>query len=61
MEKQAMAMLKVLGIGALAFLYLASPIDIIPDIVPLVGWLDDVGVLGWAWTAIGAAMAETTA
>ncbi len=56
-----MAMLKVLGIGALAFLYLASPIDIIPDIVPLVGWLDDVGVLGWAWTAIGAAMAETTA
>ena len=40
--------------------YALSPIDLIPDIVPLVGWLDDVGVLGWAWTAIGAAMAEPT-
>jgi uncharacterized membrane protein YkvA (DUF1232 family) len=31
--------------AVLALLYAFSPIDLIPDALPLVGWLDDVGVL----------------
>jgi uncharacterized membrane protein YkvA (DUF1232 family) len=37
---------KLAGVGALA--YLVMPLDVIPDVLPLVGWLDDVGVLGAA-------------
>jgi uncharacterized membrane protein YkvA (DUF1232 family) len=35
---------KVLIAGAL--LYLMTPLDAVPDLVPLVGWLDDLGVAG---------------
>lgn len=41
-------------IAALALLYLISPIDLIPDwVVPIIGWLDDLGVIGLAalWMA----------
>ncbi len=34
---------KLMGIGAAA--YVLSPIDLVPDGLPLVGWLDDLGVL----------------
>ena len=34
---------KLLVVGAA--LYLVMPFDAIPDVVPVVGWLDDVGVL----------------
>jgi uncharacterized membrane protein YkvA (DUF1232 family) len=30
--------------------YLVFPIDLVPDVVPLLGWLDDLGVLGAALT-----------
>jgi uncharacterized membrane protein YkvA (DUF1232 family) len=36
---------KVLIAGAL--LYLMTPLDVVSDLVPLVGWLDDLGVAGW--------------
>jgi uncharacterized membrane protein YkvA (DUF1232 family) len=29
----------------LAFTYLVSPVDLVPDFVPILGWLDDAGVL----------------
>ena len=31
--------------GGLA--YLALPIDLVPDFIPVAGWMDDAGVLGW--------------
>lgn len=36
-----------------AALYLLSPLDAVPDMVPLGGWLDDaiVAALAWRWLA----------
>ena len=31
-----------------AMLYLISPIDVVPDVIPVIGWLDDLGVAGIA-------------
>ena len=32
--------------------YLAVPVDSVPDAIPVVGLLDDVMVLGWVGTAL---------
>ncbi|HLT29585.1 MAG TPA: DUF1232 domain-containing protein [Myxococcaceae bacterium] len=41
------------GLMVLGALYLFTPLDLIPDALPLIGWLDDVGVLAliamWLW------------
>jgi len=29
----------------LGFVYMLSPIDVLPDVIPLLGWLDDLLVL----------------
>jgi uncharacterized membrane protein YkvA (DUF1232 family) len=34
--------------GLLAIIYFVSPVDAIPDIIPILGWLDDLGVLSAA-------------
>ena len=34
--------------GGLA--YLALPIDLVPDLIPVAGWMDDAAVLGWIFT-----------
>jgi len=31
--------------GLWAVLYVASPFDLVPDVIPVFGWLDDIGVL----------------
>ena len=35
-------------LAILAMLYIVSPIDIIPDWFPIIGWLDDIGILSAA-------------
>lgn len=34
-------------------LYFINPFDLIPDIAPVIGYLDDAGVLAAAWTYLG--------
>ncbi len=35
-----------------SFLYLISPVDIVPDVFPLIGLVDDVTVLAFAFSFI---------
>lgn len=32
-----------------ALVYLVSPVDLIPDVLPVIGWLDDVGIVSLAF------------
>jgi|APLak6261679142_1056127.scaffolds.fasta_scaffold00002_153 uncharacterized membrane protein YkvA (DUF1232 family) len=47
---------KVLGV--LAVLYAVLPVDLIPDVVPFFGWLDDIGFLTVAFGFIARDMAK---
>ncbi|MDM1377665.1 MULTISPECIES: YkvA family protein [Myroides] len=35
-------------VGALGLLYGISPIDLVPDVIPVAGWLDDLVIAGGA-------------
>ena len=41
---------KVIVAGAL--LYVLSPLDLIPDFIPVIGWLDDLGIASFALSYI---------
>jgi uncharacterized membrane protein YkvA (DUF1232 family) len=32
-------------VGLFALFYVLSPVDLVPDFIPLIGWLDDLGVI----------------
>jgi uncharacterized membrane protein YkvA (DUF1232 family) len=40
-----------------AVVYVISPVDLIPDAFPVIGWLDDMGVMSlavaWMWKVVG--------
>jgi uncharacterized membrane protein YkvA (DUF1232 family) len=38
----------VLWVLVLAILYIISPIDLIPDAIPVIGWVDDAAVAAGA-------------
>lgn len=42
--------------GGLA--YLALPVDLIPDFIPIAGWLDDVAVLTWIFAQCSGELAR---
>ncbi|MCD7945340.1 MAG: DUF1232 domain-containing protein, partial [Clostridiales bacterium] len=46
-------------IGAIsALIYIVSPIDMIPDLVPGIGYIDDLAVLGFAMKMIDSDVQE---
>ena len=46
-DKDTPKYVKAVIAGALG--YLVLPIDIVPDTIPVLGWIDDVAVLGLAF------------
>jgi uncharacterized membrane protein YkvA (DUF1232 family) len=38
----------VMGVSAMALVYVLSPLDVIPDVIPGVGYLDDAAVVAFA-------------
>ncbi|MFZ5353189.1 MAG: YkvA family protein [Bacillota bacterium] len=49
-DKRAPIIKKLLFIGSA--LYMLLPVDIVPDFIIGVGWLDDIAVLIFIWNAI---------
>lgn len=45
-------------LGVLSIAYAIFPFDLIPDVVPVFGWLDDVGFLAVAFAFIARDMAK---
>ncbi|MYS23520.1 Protein of unknown function [Streptomyces sp. DvalAA-14] len=43
---------KLLLFGALVLVYIVSPVDAIPDFIPVLGWTDDGAVALWFLTGI---------
>ncbi|WP_228004026.1 YkvA family protein [Amycolatopsis sp. YIM 10] len=44
-----------IALWALALVYLVSPIDLLPELLPLLGVTDDAGVLVWLFSSVSAA------
>lgn len=42
----------------LASIYGASPIDVVPDVIPVAGWMDDLVILGGAYLGLAQAFAK---
>ena len=49
---------KDLAIIGGAILYVISPIDVIPDFIPFIGWIDDIAVVGWAVSSLSNVISE---
>ena len=46
-EKNEGTKAKELAIMLACVIYIISPIDFMPDVFPIIGWVDDVGALGY--------------
>ncbi|WP_373708314.1 YkvA family protein [Kaistella sp.] len=47
-------------IGILGVLYGVSPIDAIPDVIPVAGWIDDLVITGGSLLGVAQAFARDT-
>jgi uncharacterized membrane protein YkvA (DUF1232 family) len=45
-------------LGVFSVVYTILPVDFIPDVLPMVGWLDDIGFLAVAFAFIARDMAK---
>lgn len=43
---------KLIGFVVLVALYVISPVDAIPDVIPVLGWTDDSAVVLWFLTGL---------
>jgi uncharacterized membrane protein YkvA (DUF1232 family) len=54
-DPQASVLGKLFVLAVVA--YVICPVDLIPDVVPVVGWLDDLGfaslAMAWVWKVVG--------
>jgi len=41
-----------------AILYFITPIDLVPDFIPLFGWLDDITIMSWVIKTVGDELAK---
>ena len=41
-----------------AVVYIISPLDLVPDLIPLLGWVDDVAVMTFLWAFISSELAK---
>ncbi len=44
-----------IALWALALVYLVSPIDVLPDLLPVIGVTDDAGIVVWLLTSVSTA------
>jgi uncharacterized membrane protein YkvA (DUF1232 family) len=58
-DEQVSGWRKFVVVGALAYVLL--PLDLIPDLVPILGWLDDIGAVGAALTFLARDVARHAA
>jgi len=55
-DRDASLLGKLFVLAAVA--YVLMPLDLIPDVAPVIGWLDDLGVVGIALAYLGRALAR---
>jgi hypothetical protein len=57
LKAMLIAVVSCVGVMALSAVYVISPIDLIPDFIPVIGWMDDAGVVMLAVTSVPLAVA----
>ena len=57
LKAMLIATVSCIGVMALSAIYVVSPIDLVPDIIPVLGWIDDAGVVMLAITSVPIAVA----
>ena len=47
---------RTIAIAAFGIAYCIWPIDLIPDFIPIAGWLDDLGVVAIVWKSLSSTL-----